>query len=392
MQVRPVVMGMVLATISGVISACAARHAEPLVEPRGTSHATAAVPRSSTLPFVGGVRADLVASAPRPDSDVLRGLPDPHEELRWPLSLGTHPMLEPTYPIAATMAGAGVSWMNLCQRGAQHRHVAGGEELLHYLRGWCFVADHDVDAAFDELGPLLGSTTRNVAASVRHDLANILVDHGSSADAERLLAKHHIADGPVLDLLAATYVEVGRLDDAMEINDLTLRTDRGSEAMVCQRLTRKALLAGASQLPDLLAELGGHAARKEPRCMELDATMRCWALPSRATCRPFVAPAGTDPSLDEVLGLYFSWPAGPTPARDWWLLTYEAMKLLPTRGADALALTALETALGATPCAPDYAVFTARTYVGEIEQSTHDPALDPRLHELATNTRAHCRP
>ena len=71
-----------------------------------------------------------IVLAPRPDIDITNLVPDPTHELRWPLSMASHPELEPQFEIAAALAEPGVGWTDLCRLGAHNRqvvraHVAG---------------------------------------------------------------------------------------------------------------------------------------------------------------------------------------------------------------------------------------------------------------------------
>jgi len=162
---------------------------------------------------------------PRPDIDVSSLVPDPTHELRWPLSIASHPELEPQFEIAKALAEPGVGWIDLCRLGAHNRHL-GKDKRDHvaYLRGWCSVGKQDFDAALAHLVPLTSSVVLGLATAVRADFANIVISSGDANDATRLLAKHRIKDVAVLDTIAASYVELGRLDDAYEINELAILT------------------------------------------------------------------------------------------------------------------------------------------------------------------------
>src|SRR5262249_50930548 len=151
------------------------------------------------------------AFVPRPEIDIAQFLPDFHEELRWPLTQLMHPKLEPTYAIATALAAPGMGWLDLCAIGAQNRHASGNNDQQAYLRGWCSVAKDDVDHACQYLAPLLGSVTRGMSAAVRSDLANILVAQGDADNAEHFINKHDLRDIAMLDQLAASFVEIGKL-------------------------------------------------------------------------------------------------------------------------------------------------------------------------------------
>ena len=148
--------------------------------------------------------------AQRPELDLSPLFADPTEHARWPLSLGSHPVLGPHFDIAAALAEPGVGWLDLCGRGIQNRHTSGNQELLEYLRAWCSVTTHDTAKALYQLGQLAHTIRRSggLTSAIRTDVANILVDNGSADDAEKLLRRSLIEDLAVVDLLAASYFEV----------------------------------------------------------------------------------------------------------------------------------------------------------------------------------------
>src|SRR5262249_17428727 len=100
-----------------------------------------------------------------------------------------------------------------------------------------------VDGACKELVPLLKSGTAGLSAAVRSDLANILVDHGDASDAQHWLTEYTIRDSGLLDLLAATYVDLDRDADGYQMNRVALDFDyHASAATLCHRQARRYLL------------------------------------------------------------------------------------------------------------------------------------------------------
>lgn len=330
----------------------------------------------------------------RPKIDLAYLVPDPTGELRWPLTASNHPELEPQFEIARALAEPGVSWIDLCRLGAQNRN-AGKDKRDHiaYLRGWCSVGKHDADAALAQLAPLAHSVVPGLAPAVRNDFANILVEHGTADDAARLLAKHKITDIVVLDVLAATYVELGKLDDAYTINELALaRDNRRDQADRCQRLTRRIVLQPPPPRlkPDLRTDtlfdvpMGAH-----PTCTRLDRALACWLSPA-ADCTPYFIEQNIDPAKAHLLiRAYNGWPATATGL---WEPTWRhAVSALPLAGADHLAVAALTYDLQTTLCNAYHQQKIVRVATEAIRADpAHDPALDPQLVALIDKPETLC--
>lgn len=360
-----------------------ARPAEPLEPPDNR-----APPRPVTPPNWSVYRV----AAPRPEIDVFRMLPDPTEELRWPRSATSHPVLEPTYPIAAAFARPGVSWLDLCQLGAQHRHAAGSKDLVAYLRAWCHLARRETDAALDALEPLLHSVVSQLAPAIPLDISNILVDAGDADRAERSLAKHRLYRADILDLVAATYVEVGRNDDAYEINERAMDNDsRASAKTQCRRLTRKIVLSPPVARATPLALLDGLAdTTQDPTCVRLAHELDCWTVPASG-CAGYFADQGIPAQSVGVLLAYYTWPYGPATFKQWWMVANAAVSALPTHGAHELAVTALESTLRTTSCDADRPLEDIRLAAMTVSTDAgHPTSLDPRLAVLMDQPRALC--
>lgn len=332
---------------------------------------------------------------PRPDIDVSSLVPDPTHELRWPLSMSSHPELEPQFEIARALAEPGVGWTDLCRLGAHNRHL-GKDKRDHvaYLRGWCSVGKQDFDAALAHLVPLTSSVVLGLAPAVRADFANIVISSGDANDATRLLAKHRIKDVAVLDTIAASYVELGRLDDAYEINELAITNDdRRNHANRCKRLTRRIVLrpppkqiravdlpsSGIFDVPD-----GADAT-----CTRLARELECWLDPV-AGCDAYL----TDQKLDvaragALLDAYFTWPTGPTNKGTWSRIANYATLAFPQPGSDRLAVAALWNDLRTTECGSDRLrdiVTLART----IRIKGHDPSFEDELAQIIDHTQELC--
>src|SRR5664279_442552 len=91
-----------------VLVGCGAKPAEPLSTPARIA------PPEIEAPTPGS----RIAFS-RPSIDIAVYLPDIAQYGRWPLTLSEHPALEPHFDIAGALADPGISWTDLCARGAQ---------------------------------------------------------------------------------------------------------------------------------------------------------------------------------------------------------------------------------------------------------------------------------
>lgn len=323
---------------------CGAKAAPPRLDNAGGSVGQA--------PIVEHRLAALVA-APRPAVDVSAILPDPSQELRWPLSVASHPVLEPRFAIAAAIAEPGVTWLELCARGAQHRHQAGQAELGEYLQAWCSVAGNDADAALAQLRSLTRTTVLGMGPCVTLDIANILADHGSADEAVRLLDHNRIDDVEILDTLSANYEELGREEDAKQINQLAIAHDAVTphEAVRCHRWARRVVLGDPALRPQLVTELRARLVGQklpDPTCEQLLHEIECWVEPG-ARCADYFKDRGMDPRDSDLLDVYSNWPARGVDFDSWVRITTVATRSIPVGGAP-LAIAALRTALQASDC------------------------------------------
>ena len=272
-----------------VVAACAPRPAEPL------AHVGA---KDKPTPRFHGI-----ASAARPDVDVSAYLPDLHEDLRWPLTVQQHPMLEPHFPIARELAQPGIAWQQLCTPAVLGRHVVGANanDLMEYLRGWCAAGAGDADGALDHLARVRGSVVNGLAAALVYDVAFVLCEQAAD-DAERLLDKYVMNDVAILDVLAAAYVEIGRDDDARAINRRAMAFARGktSETAFCRRSARDVMLGAPFDVFDAVKKNS-----KDATCIQLVDALRCT---HGAHCESYVKAQKLDERFVRLLDSYVGWP------------------------------------------------------------------------------------
>ena len=325
-----------------VVLACAARTAPPL-DPRAT-----VAEDTAEDPPVGRLAGSLPTTVlvPQPPFDPSEYLPDFHDELRWPLGSMSHPALEPHFAIAQALADPGIGWIELCGIGAQNRH-GGNKDLLAYLRGWCSAIKGDIDAACTNLVPLIGSTTRGLDDAVKVDLANILATEDAER-AEHWLHRHRIHDIEILDLLAANYVEVGTVADAVTINRMAMDADdRASVVTRCTRLTRQIALVGNRDtiLIEALKQIASSIGKvPDPTCAKLLHKLECWRASGTIACEPYWQDVGISSQAAVMLELAAKWRSARTFG-DWWELANRAANIEPFPGAAAIGRGATHTAV-----------------------------------------------
>ncbi|HEY5924554.1 MAG TPA: hypothetical protein VIV11_22905 [Kofleriaceae bacterium] len=380
-----------------VAAACGAKAQAPAPGPVTTSVREGPTPKTQApTPITTTVRegptpkVSPVVEGQRPRIDLSAWLPDLHEDLRWPLAGMDHPALEPKFPVARELA-IDVAWDELCQRGVHKRVSASQKELLAYLHGWCDVQSRNVDAACARFKPLLGSVTRGMTDAVRQDLANVLVAQGSSDQAEHWLSKHDIRDIHTLDLLAASFAEMGSSADAFAINRRAIDADRGApEATKCRRLVRQIMLRDRWETLDEQHALERKATGPAPdeTCRRLHNKLRCWDDP-RIGCRGYFA----DEQLAQrglwLLDAYYSWPPlEAAPWFTWWNIADAARLAVPAPGAIELSVTALENSVRAAgQCLPDIRDGLP-TILDAIRRDPSHTAFGARLHRLETTCEA----
>jgi hypothetical protein len=323
-------------------------------------------------------------SAERPHVDLADFIPDLYDEVRWPLPATSHPDLEPQFPIARELA-IDVSWEELCERGVHRRTAPAQAEQLQYLRGWCSVLERDVDAACRYLKPLLRSTRRGMSDAVRRDLANILVGHGDADAAEGYITRHFIRDTHVLDLVAASYAELGRLDDASAINRLAIDSDSvAAAATKCRRLAKQVVLTrdrAAHAIP--LEELRSYVAYPQgadPTCLRVANAAACFDKPGSG-CGMYFAQKGIDPGAAVVVQTYFAWPE-EAGYHAWWTLGDRLRLVLDVPGAVELALTAYEASLRASTHCEGARARTINRAIDAIRAMPAHATHEPRLQQL----------
>ena len=341
-------------------------------------------------PQDAGVQRIYVLAAERPALDLSALYPDATEEARWPLSISSHPVLEPHFAIAAAMAEHGIGWLDLCGRGIQNRHIAGNQDLLEYLRAWCSVMNHDPASALSRLGPLRSTTTPGIASAIAADVADILVDSGGADRAEALLRSNHLVDQAIVDELAASYFEVDRDADAFELNRLAIEMDhRPTDQAKCHRLARGIVVSRGLRRDRLLHELEVASSPRgpdhqplpaDPTCVRLHDELQCWI--DMTMCGPYLHHA----KAAALLAAYGSWPPAVASERQWMIVAQWAARAMPMTGAETLVVPALELALKTSGCVRDELIAITSLAQGIRHQTNRTLALGTRLEAVIDAT------
>jgi hypothetical protein len=368
--------------IALVMVACGAKAVEPVapVAPQETP--------TQRAREIDGPRFRLTVSVPRPEIDVAGMRPDFHEDLRWPLSIATHPVLEPRFPIARELAQPGIGWVDLCSRGITNRHVIGANalDMLDYLRAWCAAANHDVDTALGKLAALRGTAVFGIPAAIKLDVPFIVCELPAK-EAERTLAKYQLDNVDILDNLAATYVELGRDDDARVINKRAIEyATQQSDASLCRRATRAILLSDRDVAPKQVVELKrwkATEARADATCVKLVHALECWL--ERDSCDGYLADAGYDLRERHVLWAYTHWPLDKTGWAGWIQIPQKLVLAPPGERADLLGVAAIEAAVRVSRCEPSN-LAAVRDYADYFRSF----ATVDRTDKLAHITRDEC--
>ena len=188
------------------------------------------------------------------------------------------------------------------------------------------------------------------------DSARIVVGHLSADVAEGVLTRSSLANTTVFDMVAASYLEVGKLDDALAMNRLAADSDRKlDDAVKCHRLVRAIAATSGEEQDVVVGELHQLATPaltrdqlihpRDPTCIALDNDVTCWRTPSE--CLRAVAGNG---QLEALLLAYSHWPRRVASFDEWRQIVDDAGAAMPGDEAFALLSRALELAIGTTRC------------------------------------------
>jgi hypothetical protein len=327
-------------------------------------------------------------AAVRPPLDLSAILPDPSERARWPLPGSTHPVFEPHFDIAAALAEPGISWIDLCGRGIQNRHLPGsGQDRVEYLRAWCSAAAKNPDDAVYRLAQLRSSVVLGIPDALPFDISNILADTPDVGAAEHLLAKTTLDhDVALLDTLVATYIEVGKVRDAMDINRLANDADHAPvQNRTCARYARAIVSAPprarSMGLDDLALVNKSHGKLVTQECLELQHELACWISPG-TKCDEYFKDRHMDPHLEHVVHAFMGWPDDAADRDRWADIVHEAAGAYPLPGSEALFITAAEVEMRTSECDGLYLADLLTRAQHMRDDSQHDHALDARFDAL----------
>lgn len=328
--------------------AIAACHSQPAARPPVVDEPPPPAPRHELPPLRD------TTSAPRPAIDVSPWLPDLDAEARWPLGFNEHPVDEPSFDVAGALADPGVTWRELCARGVQFGHRGKDQDLVAYLKAWCTPDPRD---ALYQLGLLRHSSIRGIAQAIPADASRIVVGRVSADDAEGALMRAQLLDSDIVDLVAASYYEIGKIDEALAMDKLATDTERQRrDSSACHRLVRAisgtsgdvqaAFVARLHVLATPLpAPVGSKPAPRDPTCIALDGAVACSRGADSCT-----ALAKGDTKLKALIAAYSRWPTGEAGFDAWYDVFGFACDAMPSNDAFALLVPALDLALATSRC------------------------------------------
>jgi hypothetical protein len=340
---------------------CGAKPAEPLEPLTPNELALSTPPPSGPVrspgPPVPAVRIPSSGGLgfPRPMIETQIDPPDVNELGRWPLTIAEHPALEPHFDVASALADPGVTWTDLCARGAQHRHLSTNQELVAYLDAWCSVITSDYSAAITKLGHVRFAANKQLVGALKLDVAAIVAAHGSATDLESFLRGGGFLDLEHVDLVAAAYFEVGKLDDAAVANN-TARMMAGAPSEIdrCARVMRAIADTANGDRLDEIADLGRLAyppadGIRSPHCRVQADMVRCW---HDNNCMKYWSDQipGAEPEILQLFAdVYRSWDVQRTND-EWDVVARRLTFVPPLHDRYVLLRPALELALRTSHC------------------------------------------
>jgi len=287
----------------------------------------------------------LEAAAPK--LDLQDYTPDISEYGRWPLTVAEHPELEPHFAIADALAQPGITWQDLCARGAQQRTMAQNADYGEYLAAWCSVAKDDAHDALFRLGNLHRSL--RLRPAIELDAAAIVVANLDGGVVEGELRRANLLELRIVDRISAAYFEIGKLDSAENLNRLAVQMDRTPTAEIaCARELRTIADGGADARLAIEILSRRPAPKGSGRCEALAQELACWTGPSCTTPAYGALKRAGVVSLTRARGL---WPTHNAAFGEWYRVAENAANGWPVEQAYELAVPALELALRTSRCA-----------------------------------------
>jgi hypothetical protein len=193
------------------------------------------------------------------------------------------------------------------------------------------------------------SIVRGIALAVAIDTARIVADRVDGGSVEGVLRHANLLEVPIVDLIAASYFELGKLDEAVETNRLAAMLDNhASDATVCHRLVR-----AIASTPD------GDARERSIADLEHLATPvppkpnAPHPRPPDATCVELGKAVGVDvgdPIAVALRRARSAWPSGAGSFEDWQNVFTLGIRALPDPRAVELAVRAIELEIEASQC------------------------------------------
>jgi hypothetical protein len=322
------------------------------------------------------------AHADRPAIDLAAVAPPTLNGKPWPLA--ELPSLQPHLDLAMAH--------DACTPAAAQR--ARDDDVRAYLAAWCRIRAGERDAV-DALAPIVKHAHGEIAHAALLDIIDLIADlenpDAALAHIDRLglrqTAMFSFRRAAILDLLAATYAALGMRGDALAIGRLAMRSDASpAPEVACERTLAWQPLDEAA-LADFAEDMGPCGRRAVALRCSLVRAVGTGSVGARLVAmRECFITLPDDPDRDSKLGVILAfarWSLAKS-AEDWIGLARVAETALPVRGAEALAVQALENARAASCDRGEVAAAAARLAAADL----HDAAFDARLREL--RRRAAC--
>lgn len=300
-----------------------------------------------------------------------RGAPGP-----WPLS--ELPSVQPHLDLAMAH--------DACTPEAQKRQK--DDEVRVYLTAWCKIRAGQRDAV-DALAAIAKSSNLPLARLALLDVVNLVADYEAHERAVLHLERLGLASAHALDLLAATYLALGQRDDAFYVGHQAMRLD--THASLADSCERRLLWSPLDQI--YATDSDRVEAQRVGACQRRLLALECARVKSQAATslgtrliamRECYVDLPKDPALDDkltVIAWYWTWRLYGE-AKDWLELERALEPVFRIRGAETLAVGALEAA-GADNCNRAELDAIAAAVKRVRAADGHDPVFDRRLADLA---------
>lgn len=230
-----------------------------------------------------------------------------------------------------------------------------------------------------------------LAPAVRVDIVHVLVDHGTADDALRLLSKYHLKDLAILDLLAAAFQDLGKPDDAAEINAIAIARDDLDRGRRCHRQARRVVMDPEPYRSALWSNrnLFDEPTGSDRTCDQLEAQLACWLRP-KLDCARYFKDRGIDPRTQYLIQAHENWPVVRVSGFTWlWTADFAINAGTVPRAYD-FAVLALEMAVRSDECSEKIETAVQRRARWLLSVDARPTGFEQRLRILETDPDLLC--